>query len=213
MAEPRGARLRVRSWVAVVLIAITGAGCHPMDDLLSSIFGRSMRDQPSLDPYDQPLMPAEGSVPFAAGNFPSNPETVQLGQAEVGEVPAPIQPIQLLQQAPEVMELENPIDVTDQSLARGEELFNRACTPCHGPTGEGDGLVTAAGMPSFSLLTDQARGYPDGYIYSIVRIGRGAMPSLGHQITHYDRWHVVNYVRQLQGPTPAASTAQDAEDR
>ena len=25
------------------------------------------------------------------------------------------------------------------------------------------------------------------------------MPAYGHQIGHYDRWHVVNYVRRLQG--------------
>ena len=28
------------------------------------------------------------------------------------------------------------------------------------------------------------------------------MPPYGHQIGHYDRWHVVNYVRQLQGQIP-----------
>ena len=25
------------------------------------------------------------------------------------------------------------------------------------------------------------------------------MPAYGHQIGHYDRWHVVNYLRRLQG--------------
>jgi hypothetical protein len=24
------------------------------------------------------------------------------------------------------------------------------------------------------------------------------MPPYGHQIAHFDRWHIVNYVRQLQ---------------
>ena len=39
----------------------------------------------------------------------------------------------------------------------------------------------------------------DGYIYGMIRVGRVWMPAYGHQIAHYDRWHVVNYVRQLQG--------------
>ena len=28
--------------------------------------------------------------------------------------------------------------------------------------------------------------------------GRGLMPEYGSRITHFDRWRVVNYVRQLQ---------------
>ena len=32
------------------------------------------------------------------------------------------------------------------------------------------------------------------------------MPPYGHQIGHYDRWNVVNYIRQLQGSV--ASTGQ-----
>ncbi len=213
MAEGRRGK-RLRGWLAGFLVALTAAGCHPMDDLLVTIFGRSMREQPSLDPYDQPLLPAEGTVPFAAGNFPPADGVVQLGQAEsAAEFPAPVQPIQLLQQAPEIMELQNPVEPTAGSLARGEEMFNRACSPCHGAGGLGDGPVTEAGMLSFSLLTDEAQEYPDGYIYTIIRVGRGAMPALGHQVAHFDRWHLVNYVRELQGVTPADPTAQDAEDR
>jgi mono/diheme cytochrome c family protein len=56
----------------------------------------------------------------------------------------------------------------------------------------------------------------DGYIYTLIRVGRGIMPAYAHQIAHYDRWHVVNYVRQLQGPqaaptpdTPPVAPAQE----
>lgn len=217
MAEVKRTTIRVGTLIATLLIALTGAGCHPMDDLLSSIFGRSMRDQPSLDPYDNPQQPPEGSIPFAAGNFPSAPGVVQLGQPEAGEIPPPVQPIQVLQQAPEVMEIENPIEPSSASLERGAEVFQRVCMPCHGSGGEGDGPVTQAGVPSFSIVSEEAREYPDGYLYSIIRVGRGAMPPFGHQITNYDRWHVVNYVRELQGGTldvaGSESPAQDSEDR
>ena len=37
----------------------------------------------------------------------------------------------------------------------------------------------------------------DGYIYGIVRLGRGLMPSY-RRIPPSDRWAVVNYVRYLQ---------------
>ena len=38
------------------------------------------------------------------------------------------------------------------------------------------------------------------------------MPAYGHQIAHYDRWHVVNYVRQLQGLLEVESEGEAEED-
>ena len=52
-------------------------------------------------------------------------------------------------------------------------------------------------------------GRSDGYIYAIVKAGRGLMPSY-RRIPPEDRWAVVHYVRQLQGQggtaAPAAAT-------
>ena len=91
-------------------------------------------------------------------------------------------------------------------------MFNRSCSPCHGTAGDGGGPVTRSGIPAFSLLSPQAASYTDGYIYTLIRIGRGIMPAYGHQITHFDRWHIVNYLRELQGPIlpPAGDAATDA---
>lgn len=210
MAEHGNGLMRLRTWLVGILVVGSAAGCSPLDDALAALFpGRSMRSQPSVGTYDNPRLPAENTVPFAAGNFPQAPGSVNIGQPELAEVPPPVTTLQLLQQAPEVMEIANPVEATPASLARGEVMYDRACSPCHGAGGEGDGPVAQAGMPSFSLLIPQAMEYPDGYIYTIVRIGRGAMPPYAHQITNYDRWHIVNYVRQLQGvdAEPAADTA------
>jgi len=199
MAERRSATLRARSWMTIIALGTLGAGCTPMDNLLAGVFGRSMRSQPSLGTYENPMAPPVGTVPFAAGNFPAGPGVVNLGQPEGAIVPPPATVLQLLQQAPEIVEMVNPVAASPASLARGQQVFERACTPCHGSGGLGDGPVTQAGVPSWSLLQPSATGLADGYIYTIIRIGRGAMPAYGHQISHYDRWHVVNYVRQLQG--------------
>jgi hypothetical protein len=37
------------------------------------------------------------------------------------------------------------------------------------------------------------------------------MPPYGHRITHFDRWHIVNYVRELQreaGQTPGVAVEE-----
>jgi mono/diheme cytochrome c family protein len=207
MAErgvPTVGRCGVRGAV-LVLLAI-GAGCTPLDDALVAIFGRSMRDQSSLGSYENPLLPPEGVVPFASGNFPLGPGMVNLGQPEGTPVPEPVTAIEVSSAArlpedyPQITGLVNPVPVSEASLARGEQMFNRACSPCHGISAAGDGPITRV-VPflGISLLTEQARGLSDGYIYSIIRVGRASMPQYGHQVSHFDRWHIVNYVRQLQG--------------
>jgi mono/diheme cytochrome c family protein len=88
----------------------------------------------------------------------------------------------------------------------GQELFNTYCAVCHGFGAEGNGPVKEMMAPS--LLTAQARAYPDGYLYSMVRYGRGRMPQYGDKITRIDeRWAVVDYLRSLQAKSapPAAA--------
>lgn len=182
-----------------------------MDDLLVAIFGRSMRDQPSFDPYENPQLPPAGSVPFASGNFPAGPDQVNLGQPEGVAQPEPFTQGELVQQIPRIINMVNPVPSTPASLERGQELYVRACVPCHGTGGLGDGPVTQAGMLPMSLLTDQAIGLADGYLYGMIRVGRGLMPAYGHQITHFDRWHLVNYVRSLQGVAGGPADADDNE--
>jgi hypothetical protein len=57
-------------------------------------------------------------------------------------------------------------------------------------------------MPSINLRTDVTRGRSDGYIYGMLRNGRGLMPNY-NRIEEMDRWDVVNYVRALQAGTAA----------
>jgi mono/diheme cytochrome c family protein len=217
--------VRSRTWVALAGLLVVGAGCTPMDNLIVSVFGRSMRDQNSILPYQNPRGPVEGTVSFASGNFPTSPGAIGYEGAEGTAMPEPITPLMVLmataepQSYPQVTGLQNPIASDAASLARGEELYLRACAPCHGGGGAGDGTVTAAGIPRWTLLSPEARGYSDGYLYSIIRVGRGAMPAYGHQLAHFDRWHVVNYVRQLQGlsaapaaaPAPTESEGDDSD--
>lgn len=189
--------------LVVGLVSATG-GCIALDDLMGEIFGRSMRDQPVPETYDDPRSPPEGTVPFAAPNLPSEPGESGLGRPEPYDYdpPPPVTVADVAGEADVVMGLENPVEPTSESLERGEEMFNRYCSPCHGTAGDGAGPVSLEnvqpGVTPTPLVTEAVADYPDGYIYSILRVGRGLMPPYGHQIGHFDRWHVVNYVRELQ---------------
>ncbi len=195
--------------VFLLAVAALPAACTPLDDAMVAIFGRSMRDQPSFDPYEDPLPAPDGSVPFAAGNFPAQEDEVNLGQPErLEDMPPPFTQLDLVEEAEVVVNLSNPVDPTEGSIDRGEVLFLRFCAPCHGPNAAGvTGYIISAGYPPYPLTTERVKGFTDGYIYGMIRMGRGLMPGYAHRISHFDRWHVVNYLRTLQGVVPVVEAA------
>ena len=64
--------------------------------------------------------------------------------------------------------------------------------------------------------SDRAKAFSDGYLYSIIRYGRGVMPKYGDKVHVIEkRWEIVNYVRMLQAGgslTPAAPAATPAAE-
>jgi len=97
--------------------------------------------------------------------------------------------------------LPNPHAPTKESLDNGRKYFQINCEVCHGRAGKGDGTAVQYGMPAPSLLTDITKNRTDGYIYGMIRNGRGLMPTYD-RIEDMDRWDVVNYIRALQGKIP-----------
>lgn len=192
-------------------LALALSGCIPMDDAMQAIFGRSMRNQTSFDPYENTLMPPEGAVSFASGNHPGAPGQVNIGQPQGSSdyVPTLTPAIMAQSMAPggPVNDMVNPVPATPESLARGQVVYERMCGVCHGPQGnpaQAPILPKLPAMVAFPLANGLALTRSDGYLYGMITVGRGIMPPYGHQIAHYDRWNVVNYVRQLQGRVPAA---------
>jgi mono/diheme cytochrome c family protein len=100
-----------------------------------------------------------------------------------------------------------PFAITRADLDRGEARFNIYCSPCHGRTGEGNGMVVQRGYrQAASYHIDRLRQSPPGYFFDVITNGFGAMPDYRAQITPEDRWRIVAYVRALQ-LSHAASTA------
>lgn len=189
---------RVRLSVVLALIASASA-CTPLDNVMAGIFGRHMRDSRSFDPYENTIAPPPNSVPFAAGNITPGPGRLNTGQPVRGFNAPPFTQADLFQ--PVVQTLPNPVEADSASLARGEVLFLRMCAVCHGPAGVGAQANIIDKYPlliAYNLSGPVVAGYSDGYIYGIMRVGRGLMPPYGHQISHFDRWNIVNYVRVLQ---------------
>jgi mono/diheme cytochrome c family protein len=98
--------------------------------------------------------------------------------------------------------ISNPVAATQASVDRGWKYYQINCAVCHGPAGAGNGTALRFGVGAPSLLTPVTQNRTDGYLWGIQRNGRGLMPAM-NRIEEMDRWHVVNYVRGLQGQLPA----------
>ncbi len=92
----------------------------------------------------------------------------------------------------------NPTPVSDASLANGRKYYQINCAVCHGDAGAGNGPATQYGVFPWALSNGHALTLSDGYIFGMIRNGRGNMPPY-NRIEEMDRWDVVNYVRGLQG--------------
>lgn len=99
-----------------------------------------------------------------------------------------------------------PVPLTLSLLERGRVQYDVFCSPCHGLSGYGDGMVSKRAeelqegtwTPPSSLHTDLVRGRAAGHLYNSIANGIRNMPPYGPQIPVTDRWAIVAYVRALQ---------------
>jgi mono/diheme cytochrome c family protein len=174
------------------VLALALSSCTTLDRAVGAVpWFTTMRDQPAVRPFEGPadaagraprFLPPEGSIPVT-GHEDSlsiyEPAGLRITDA-----------------------LRSPVAFDSASLGRGGRIFNTYCAVCHGPQGKGDGTVSGRLGYVPDLTLDVTRQRSDGYIYAIIRHGRGLMPRYGDRIRDvHDRWNVVNYVRSLQGRT------------
>lgn len=173
----------VKTVARVLLLAI------PLTLLTACEWFTDFKRQPSISTWEvvkDSLTPSRGNPQMSV---PTNGTAVAGFQVSYGAFPATID---------SMASLRNPTPASDSSLANGRKYFQINCAVCHGERALGDGPATKFGMPGINLTTDMTKARADGYIFGMIRNGRGLMPPY-NRIEEMDRWDVVNYVRALQG--------------
>ena len=166
-----------RTWLlTLAVVAAAAAGCR-----------RDMQDQPRYVPLRESTF-----FPDSRSARPLVPGTVARGQlrddtllytGKVNGADATVFPF--------------PVDA--RVMARGQERFNVYCSPCHGRTGIGDGMVVRRGYRRPPSLHDQRlRDAPVGHFFDVMTNGFGAMADYAAQVKPQDRWAIAAYVRALQ---------------
>ncbi|MPY91198.1 MAG: c-type cytochrome [Luteitalea sp.] len=187
-----GSRGRVRA-VLVMLVGLVMAGAACRQD---------MHDAPRFEPLEEsdffrdkrsarPLL--EGTV--ARGHLRAE-EAFYTGKVNN-------QPV-----------VELPMPLTRDLLERGRERFNIYCSPCHGHTGEGQGMVVRRGFKQAASFHDpRLRGIAIGYFVDVMTNGFGQMPDYRTQVAPRDRWAIAAYIRALQLSRSATVDDVPGEER
>ena len=96
-------------------------------------------------------------------------------------------------------------------LERGHERFNIYCSPCHGQTGEGNGMIVQRGFSHPPAYTsERVRTQPIGHYFDVMTNGFGAMHSYASRVTPHDRWAIAAYISVLQ--VSRSATVNDVPD-
>jgi mono/diheme cytochrome c family protein len=171
--------------LGLLLVAlVTLGGCTEIENAMASVdILNFMRESPAFDPYEAPRYPPRNSVPVASPGEkwePAVPKTEAALRAW-GDT------------------LTNPLAMTEPVLEAGAKAYQTYCAVCHGVGAEGDGPLVGPGKLPFAtnLILPATQDRTDGYVYAVIRVGRGLMPSYA-RIPPAQRWAVVNYVRHLQ---------------
>jgi mono/diheme cytochrome c family protein len=183
---------RFSSRLAAVIVLSTAlvAGCR-----------QDMHDAPRYDPLEESAL-----APSAASARPLVEGTVARGHLNDDE-------LLTIGKTAGAFSRTYPFAITSTDLDRGQERFNIYCAPCHGRTGDGNGMVVQRGYrQAASLHVDRLREVEAGYIFDVASNGFGAMPSYRAQISADDRWRVVAYIRALQLSQHAAQADVPADD-
>ncbi len=92
-----------------------------------------------------------------------------------------------------------PPVVTAALLARGQERFDIFCSPCHGRSGDGRGMIVSRGFPQPpDLAGPEVAQQPSRHVYDVITAGQGVMYSYADRVPPTDRWAIAAYIRALQ---------------
>jgi mono/diheme cytochrome c family protein len=163
-------------FLALVLLSLTGAACR-----------QDMQDQPKIKAYREAEFFGDrrGMRPIPEGTvargFLNDDDLLYTGKVNG-------QPVD-----------EFPFQVTKAVLERGHDRFNIYCSPCHGRTGLGNGMIVQRGLrPPPSFHDDKIRNQAVGYYFDVMTNGFGVMQDYRAQVVPEDRWAIAAYIRALQ---------------
>jgi len=107
-----------------------------------------------------------------------------------------------------------PQAITATMLSRGEQRFDIDCAPCHGRSGDGQGMIVQRGFPKPpSLFSDELVHAKARQLFDVMTHGHGVMYSYADRVAPSDRWAIIAYIRALQRSQRAPVAELTSDDK
>jgi mono/diheme cytochrome c family protein len=181
----RASRIRLWRSVAAAVLPLSFGACSWFTDF---------KRQPAIEPWE-PVSQLDSDTTHP-------PRSAPLYSVPVSGVPAASYAISY-SRFPGVIDsfsvIPNPVPVDQRSVDNGRLEYQINCAMCHGMNGGGIGTMAKYNF-AISLTGAITQARTDGYLWGMIRNGRGLMPSYS-RVDQMDRWDIVNYIRTLQGKT------------
>lgn len=103
----------------------------------------------------------------------------------------------------------NPFPITQNGIARGQELYNIYCGICHGDKGDGAGYLVRDNGGKYpaqpaNFLDSAFVNSSNGRYYHGIVYGKNAMGGYADKLSYEERWQVIHYIRSLQATAKKA---------
>ncbi len=100
---------------------------------------------------------------------------------------------------PKAAQKNNPILPSSTSISEGRNLFIGSCSDCHGGNAEGLKAKDTGLNKDTGNLKKRLQGHSDGDFFWKIQNGKGDMPSFVKDLKETQIWHVINYIKSLNG--------------
>ena len=176
-------------------------GLEYMPEMIHSLAYEYQKDALDTDKefndWAATLTPPKGSVPVGQQvyHLPNTPEAYEEA----------------------ALRTENPVELTEASLLRGQEIYSIHCMPCHGPKGTGEGTAVVGSdyrlaKPPINFAQPQEGYLTPGRMFHVITHGRNLMGSYASQVSIEDRWNVIHYIESLNESNATDVVTPDNEE-
>jgi mono/diheme cytochrome c family protein len=96
---------------------------------------------------------------------------------------------------------DNPIELSEESIRAGRQVYGRFCRSCHGLRADGAGMTAPPGSTPANLVDDEwDHGSTGAEIFTVIKDGvapKFDMDAWEGRVSDDDIWHVINFLRDL----------------
>jgi mono/diheme cytochrome c family protein len=84
----------------------------------------------------------------------------------------------------------------DKRTGKGRDVFEEYCIGCHGPNGRAETDMSKK-VGAADLTSDAVQQESDSHLRTVIKDGKGKMPSFSQKLSDSEIGSVLTYVRQM----------------